>query len=487
MPLTVRAPSFYNKEFLRFTRVKRYHWFMNKTSRIKTLAGMMDRGTTAALPNPLDASDVVSEAMQVRTPASSISGAQSQSSRLPARPAWKNIFFSLRNHDFLFLWLGMVIMMGGMSMQMIARGYLVYDITGSASLLGVVSVGSAVPLLVFSLFGGALADRVDRRLLIWAGQAVAVLLAVTVAVMIFTGSIEWYHLLVTSMVQGSVFAFMIPAKQALVPQLVGKGELTNALALSAAGISATTLISPAIAGGLYAWAGPGAVYLTVAGLGLMAVVLSSFIRRPDETLPERKSPIVRDIRSGLKYLQRSPILILLILISLVTSLLAMPFQSLMPVFIVDVYHRGPESMGFMVAIMASGSLAGSLSIAAFGARKRGRILLAGSFVSGAALALIAIFPFYYAAAVIMVLLGIGDSVRRTLNHSLIMEVTEDGYRGRVMSVFMMTSGLIPLAVLPVGILVDAIGAQAVIGMLAVGLLVVTTVLTLTQSRLRAMD
>ena len=108
------GPFFLQQRILALYKSKAYHWFMNKTSRIKTLAGMMDRATTAALPNPLDAPDVVAEAMQVRTPASSISGAQSQSSRLPARPAWKNIFSSLRNHDFLFLWLGMVIMMGGM-------------------------------------------------------------------------------------------------------------------------------------------------------------------------------------------------------------------------------------------------------------------------------------------------------------------------------------------------------------------------------------
>ncbi len=463
---------------------------MNPLSRILATRKPTHRGSAgaaAALPNPLEAPGAVAQAVQARTPSSPAAGARSVATRQASRPAWKETFSSLRNRDFLFLWLGMVTMMGGMSMQMLARGYLVYDITGSASLLGVVSVGSAVPMLGFSLFGGALADRVDRRFLIRTGQAVAALLAVAVAVTIFTGTIEWYHLFVTSMVQGAVFAFMIPAKQALVPQLVGKGQITNALALSAAGMSATTLISPALAGGLYAWAGPGAVYLTIAGLGLVAVVLSSFIRRPDEPLPERKSPIVRDIRAGLSYVRHSPIVKLLILIGFATSLLATPLQSLMPVFIVDVYHRGPESMGLMVAIMGLGSLAGSLGIAAFGGKKRGRTLLAGSFVSGAALALIAIFPVYYAAVAIMVILGLGDSVRRTLNHSLIMEITEDGYRGRVMSVFMMTFGLMPLAVLPAGILVDALGGQAVIGMLAVALLVVTTVVTLTQSRLRLMD
>ena len=200
-----------------------------------------------------------------------------------------------------------------------------------------------------------------------------------------------------------------------------------------------TLVSPALAGGLYAWAGPETVYFLIAGLGLVSVILTSFIRRPDRTAPSRKSPMLKDIVAGLRYVRQSRIVMLLMFMGLATSLLAMPFRFLMPVFVVDVYQRGPESMGLLVAIMGGGSLVGSLGIAALGDRKRGMLLLAGSFASGIALLLLAILPFYYAAAAIMLLLGLGDAARRTLNQLLIMELTEDQYRGRVMSVFMMNT------------------------------------------------
>ena len=382
----------------------------------------------------------------------------------------------------------MVAMMAGMQMQMLARGYLVYDITdGSASLLGVVSAGAAAPMLVLALFGGALADRMDRKRLIQIGQGISLLLTLAVAVAIVTNYIEWYYLLAASALQGTSFAFTMPARQAIISQLVGKSQLTNAMALNAAGMSSMTLISPALAGGLYGWAGAENVYFLVAGLGLASLTLTSFIRPPENGAPARKPPMLKDIVLGLSYVRQNRMVMLLIFMGLATSLLAMPFRFLMPVFVVDVYLRGPESMGLLVAIMGGGSLAGSLAIAALGNRKRGMLLLAGSFASGIALLLVAILPIYYAAAAIMLLLGLGDSARRTLNQSLVMEVTEDQYRGRVMGVFMMNFGLMPLAVLPAGILIDAMGGQVVIGMLAIALLLVTTVVMVTQSSLRSID
>ena len=471
---------------------------MNDDSRASVSADSGDGALSrdgAPLPSPSDTVDGVSTPEESPAPeapppatASDVAARRADPTRRAIRPGWRQTFSSLRNRDFLFLWLGMVAMMAGMQMQMLARGYLVYDITdGSASLLGVVSAGSAVPMLALALFGGALADRMDRRRLIQIGQGVAVLLALVVAIAIVTNNIEWYYLLAASMVQGTTFVFMMPARQALIPQLVGKSHLTNAMAINAAGMSSMTLLSPALAGDLYAWAGPDNVYFSIAGLGLVAVILTSFIRKTNGQAPARKSPMLRDIVAGLSYVRNSRMVMLLIFMGLATSLLAIPFRFLMPVFVVDVYHRGPESMGLLVAIMGGGSLAGSLAIVALGNRKRGVLLLAGSFASGIALLLLALLPLYYAAAAIMLLLGLGDSARRTLNQSLMMEVTEDQYRGRVMSVFMMNYGLMPLAVLPAGLFIDALGGQAVIGILAGALLLVTTVVMLTQPSLRAID
>jgi MFS family permease len=419
--------------------------------------------------------------------ASDVNGARADPAARPSRGGWRQTFASLRNRDFLFLWLGMIAMMGGMQMQMLTRGYLVYDITGSATRLGIVAAGSAVPMLSLALFGGALADRMDRARLIQIGQMIAALLSLAVGIAIVTNVIEWYHLFWASVLQGTTFAFMMPARTAIIPQLVGKSQVTNAMALNAAGMSVMTLLAPALAGGLYAWGGPGNVYFFISGLGLLSVILTSFIRGSVGRAATRKAPMLKEIAAGLSYVRHNRMVMLLIFMGLATALLAMPFRFLMPVFVVDVYHRGPESMGLLVAIMGGGSLAGSLAIAAYGTRRRGLLLLVGSFASGVALLFVALFPMYYAAAAVMLLLGLGDSSRRTLNQSLIMEVTEDQYRGRVMSVFMMNFGLMPLAVLPAGMLMDALGGQVVVGILAVTLLAVTTVVLLTQPRLRTID
>ena len=379
-------------------------------------------------------------------------------------------------------------MMGGMQMQMLARGYLVYDITGSAGKLGLVAAGSAIPMLTLALFGGAIADRMNRKLIIQLGQSIGAVLAVAVALMIIAGDVTWQLLFLASVIQGAMFAFMMPARQAIIPQLVGKKNLSNAMALNAAAMSAMTLTAPAVAGGLYAFAGPHNVYFVIAVLGVLSVVFTSFVKMPENAGEVRsKRPMMNDIGEGLVYIWHSPIVRILLVMGLATTLLAMPFRFLMPVFVVDVYGLGPDSMGLLVAVMGGGSLAGSLFIATIGQWRRGLLLILGSFASALALLLLALFPIYFAAAAIMVLLGLGDAGRRTINQSLIMEEVEDRYRGRVMSVFMMNFGLMPLGVLPTGFLIDYVGPQFAIGVLAVLLFGVSAYMLITQKQLREMS
>ncbi len=403
-----------------------------------------------------------------------------------ATRGWRQTFSSLKSRDYFYLWLGMMSMMGGMQMQMLARGYLVYDLTGSASLLGFVSAGMAIPMLFLAPFGGAIADRVERKRLIQGGQFIVALLAVVVGIAIANHWIEWYHLMAASILQGTVWTFMMPARQAIIPQIVGPERIGNAMAINAAGMSAMTLLAPAIAGGLYALVGADKVYFIIAGLSFLSVALTTLVPKPARSAtPGRKRDMLRDIGAGLVYIRGNSMVMVLLIMGLATTLLASPFRMLLPVFVVDIYNRGPDSMGLLVAIMGGGSLIGSLAIAALGNWRRGALLIIGSFVSGVALLLIASFPFYYAAAVIMVLVGLGDAARRTINMGLIMEIVEDQYRGRVMSVFMMNFGLMPLGVLPAGMIADALGGQMAIGLLGILLVLVTLAILLTQKRLRS--
>ena len=436
-----------------------------------------------------EGADSLSE--QSRAGRRATTGTQSTSSppratdRQGLRPGgWHYTFSSLKNRDFLYLWLGTLFSVGGMHMQLIARGYLTYDITRSALLLGLVNAGITLPILVFSLFGGAIADRVDRKRIIQGGQAANGLLALFVAVSITTGTVTWYHLLVVSIAQGSVFAFLMPARQAIIPQLVGKDMVTNAMALSAAAMSSTALLAPSVAGIIYAWAGPDAVYYVITGMAVVSVWVTAMISDVEGDAVKAPAPMLSDIRDGLSYIVRSPLVLALLVMGLATALLAMPFRFLLPIFVVEIYGRGPEAFGLLVSMMGAGSLVGSLMMASIGRWKRGLLLIMGSILSGIGLMLVAAVPFYFAAIGFMLLLGLGDAGRRTLNMALIMEEVEDQYRGRVMSVFMMNFGLMPLGVLPTAVMVELVGGRASVGLLAALLLLTSLVILVTQKRLR---
>ena len=374
--------------------------------------------------------------------------------------------------------------MSAMQMQMLSRGYLVYDMESSGSLLGLVNVGASIPMLVLPLFGGVLADRINRKRIIQAGQIAAALIAFSVFVLIRTERIEWFHLLVSSIMQGTMFALMMPARQALIPQLVGKGLLSNALALNTAAMSATTLAAPSVAGVLYGYFGPSNVYLLIGILSLGSCIATLFIRHNGDIEPDSKSHnvegkgainnLLSDISEGLKYVKSQRLIMVLLIMALATTVLAQPFRFLMPIFVVDVYNLGPESMGLLMSVMGLGALAGSIYIAAHGNKNRGRILLVGSFVSGLSLLGVAVVPIYMWAVLFMIPLGLGDASRRTIIMTLIMEKSEERYRGRVMSIFMLNFGLMPLGVLPAGVISDLFGGQMAIGILAVLLIMVTS-------------
>ena len=278
----------------------------------------------------------------------------------------------------------MLFLMGAIQMQMIAQSYLVFDLTSSAALLGLVNSGFAIPMLFLALFGGALADRLDRKKIIQIGQIGLLLTALAVAITVTTGVITWYHLFAASMVMGVVFSFIGPARQAMIPDLVQSQNLTNAIALNSAGMSAMTLLAPAFAGVLYAAIGPAGVYFVLAGLGLVSVLITVLLPKTELKQAESKAKILAEIGAGISYIRRAPMVRILLAMGLATALLAMPFRFLMPVFVVEIYGKGPEAMGLLVSLMGLGALVGSLFMAQVGRWKRGLLLIATTLLTGVA-------------------------------------------------------------------------------------------------------
>ncbi|RIK46849.1 MAG: hypothetical protein DCC58_01860 [Chloroflexi bacterium] len=384
----------------------------------------------------------------------------------PHVPAWKRPFLALDVPAFRNLWLGMLPGTMAMQMGMVTTGYVAYDISNSATAVGLVSTGWGIPMLLFGLVGGVVADRLPKRSILLATQTLIGVAAVLSAVLVLAGVIQVWHLIVIAGMQGLGFAFNMPARQAFVAQLVGREKLMNAVALNNAGMNFSRVVGPSIAGGLIGISviGAGGVFVLMAAM--YAFVVVSLLRIPQRGAPlgERRPSPLKSLGDGLRYVRGHAVVSTLLLLAFVPVMLGMPYQALMPVFAKDVFHVGPGGLGVLMTANGIGALAGSLTIASLsGFRRRGLLQMGLGIVFGGSLAMFAFSPSFLLAVVALLLVGIASAGFQSLNSSLVMDHADPAYHGRVMSVYMLTFSAMPLAVVPAGLLADAFGAPATIG------------------------
>lgn len=400
--------------------------------------------------------------------------------------AWAALTFdSLQVRDYRLLWLGMLLSMGGMQMQMFTRGLQAYDLTSNGFLTSVVTMGWAPTMLALSLFGGVLGDRMERRSLIQFVQIGTAVIAGTTAALTYTHTVHWTHLLAVSMFQGCLFALQMPARQAVIPKIVGRERVSNALALNASSMGLMSFIAPALAGGIYESAGPGGSYVAAVVLNIIAIAFTSRLpKMPPEKKDGPRRSTASQIADGLSYIRRTPMVRTLLLQGVFITLLAQPFMMLIQVFAKHAYHASASQIGMLSAANGIGALIGALAIAGLRQGNRGAILLWSSVLAGVGLLLAAAYPIFAIGLVALVLSGFGQSGRMALGQSLQIEQSEDEYRARVMSVSMMTFGLMPLAVLPLGAAYDAVGASIPVFIMGGLLLAVSFYYLITQTKLR---
>lgn len=401
------------------------------------------------------------------------------------RRAARGTFASLAVRDYRLLWGGLVVLFGASQIRMVASGYLAYELTSSPLLLSLVAVGYAVPMLSLALVGGVVADRFERRRLVQAAQGMFSAVALFVGLSIQFGAVTWVHLLIASALQGALWSILVPARQAMIPGIVGRKLTTNALALMAAAFSMTTLLGPAMGGWLYAFGGPAATYYFVAAMGVLAVLLTgriTSIGAPAATGASHGAAI----REGLSYIRRQPDIVLLFLISVVYALVAMPFRLILPVFVVDLYGMGPEVLGLLVSAMGVGSVGASVVVAGLAPGRRGLILVCGAVAASLSILVMAGVALFWVGMMGMLVLGIGDAIRKALNQAVMLEIAAEEYHGRVASVFMISFGLVPLGALPAGALAEAFGGQ-VAGAVMGGFMLLVSVGLLANRRLRNLN
>ena len=401
-------------------------------------------------------------------------------------------FDSLKNSAYRFYFLGMVGHWGSMNMHMVTRSLLVYRLTGSAALLGFMALANAIPQVTLSFFGGAIADRVPKKRVVQAGQIGLAVVALSVAILLTTGYISpqhpgsWWVLIVDAVIQGTIMAFMMPARQALIPEIVGREQVMNAVALNSLGMGTLRFLAPAAAGFLIDTIGFEAVYYTKTGLYLSAVFFTSFIPTTSTTTV-RGGSMLADIQGGLQYMWREPAILAVLTLTLVTVVLSMPYMMLMPIFTEDILKVGATGLGVLMSLSGVGAMAGSLVLASLPNKKRGVMLLASSLVLGLGLAVFAFSGSWHLSLGLMVFIGLGQAGRQTLGSTLLQSYTDAAYLGRVMSINMMDMGLSSLGTFFAGLLAENIGAQWAIGGFAMVLVLLMILTLIFIPRIRKLD
>lgn len=402
---------------------------------------------------------------------------------------WGSTFTSLKEPEYAWYFVGNMAFFMGMQMEFVLRGFVAYEITQRASSLGLIAVMIALPMLVAAPFAGVIVDRVHKGRLLFFAQTAGMLTALSLAALIMTDLIQLWHLAVTSLVTGLLFSFNMPARQALVPQLVPQHKLMNAISLQMGGMNLTRIIAPALGGVLIAPIGSGAVYLVVAAAYALGVLALVKLPRHGMTVRREQPASFRDdFVGGFAYIAKRPMLRLLIGFSLLMPLFGFPVQQMLPVFAEDVFHTGPSGLGVLAAATGAGGLLGAIISANMdGQPAKGRLMLLGGLLMGVFTLSFALAPSLLLGLVFLAAANIGQMLFMATNNSVIQASLPAEFRGRVSSVMMMSFGMAPLGVLPITLASDRFGPAATVAAssaLLVGVVLLTSALVPKLRRLR---
>jgi len=401
---------------------------------------------------------------------------------------------------------------GSLQMQQVVRGFLVYHLTGSYAALGVIALANSAPRLGLALFGGVVADRLPKRPVIQAGQAFNALLTLSIALLLVFDVLRFEHLIASAVLQGISNSFTQPARQALIPEIVGLERLTNAVALHVSVMNTMRLVGPTVAGFMLAVVGFEWVYFLMTALYVLAII--ALLRVPirpvagyedatqsakreraqaggDDQSPKHDRIGLGDITEALRYLRGQRTLAMLLMVHLCIILFSMPFQQLLPGFVDEVLSSSDKQtglrLGFLYTATGVGALAGSLVIASIPGRRRGKLLLSGTALTGLMLLAFTRSDVFWLSVGIVTVMGLGQASRQTLSLVLIQLYVANEFRGRISSIMMMEMGLTSFGTFGFGILAAEIGIRQALGIAGVALMVVAAVVYAFAPRYRNLD
>lgn len=369
---------------------------------------------------------------------------------------------ALRHREFRLFWFGQMVSLTGTWVQSVAQQWLVLKLTGSAFKLGLVTTVQFIPLLLLSLVGGVIADRVTKRDLLLATQVVACLLAIALGTLVRTGQVQFWHVLVFAAALGTVNAFYTPARQAFVPELVDKDAMLNAVALNSAIFNGARVVGPAVGGVLVAAVGLSLnFYLNAASY--VAVIIGLLLIRPRPPRAEaRAENMFHNLKEGLVYIKAAPIVLTLLALVGVASLFAINFSILLPLFAEYVLHIGSSGYGFLMAAMGVGSLVGSLFLAFLTRQEYARRLVyVGAMTLTVADIILGFSRIVGVSVGLLIVIGLSQTLFTTTANTSILTLTPRRLQGRVMSVYsLMFLGMTPFGSFLMGSIAQRFGAPA---------------------------
>jgi predicted MFS family arabinose efflux permease len=400
---------------------------------------------------------------------------------------FRRVFKAFEYRDFRLMWFGACTSSIGTWMQIVAQGWLIYRLSHSAFLLALDQFLAGIPIFLFSLIGGVVADRVERRKILLGSQYVQMASAAILTVLVAMGTVQVWEILCLSFVSGFAQAFGGPAYQALIPMLVDRDDMPNAIALNSIQFNVAVMVGPALGGQTLAKLGETWCF-GLNALSFLAPIISLSIITTRFLPAKTTETMFSSLKQGIQFARKQNSMEALILLAFCMTALAMPMRTYFPVFVKDIFHRGPETYGNLLALMGLGSIIGSLAIAGAGNMQRkglvalGALICLGIGISGFALSKSLLF-----SGAILVLAGAAMMAVFATVNSLVQLITTNEMRGRVMSVYNFAfRGGMPMGNLVSGWLVPVFTAPVVLGVNGVLLILLALYFLFVQRRLAAL-
>jgi len=384
---------------------------------------------------------------------------------LPRR-RFSSAFQSFQYRDYRWLWLGTFFSFMAVGMQQVTRGWLVLRLTDDSPFaLALVMMSFALPLTFVSMLGGALADRIPRRQIILLSQSGNAILTLLLAILDMTGLILFWHLLGIGVCNGTLAAFNMPSRQSIISDIVPGETLMNAISLSSAGMNMTRIIGPVLAGVLIIYLDTAGVFYLVALIHAFSALSTALIKQNRvQSSGNSGKGMAADIREGFQYAAGNPTLLGLVIMSLVPALFGFPYLALLPAWGREVLNIQADGLGLLMACIGIGSLIGAMGLASLDhLRRRGAFLVVNAFAWGGALVLFSRCTSYTTALPALLIVGFLSAIFMSLNMTLMQSCSSQEMRGRVISMAMMSFGVMPLSAVPFGALAEGIGTADSLG------------------------